>query len=189
MPVAAALSAAHLSAILFPDTLRRLYIARDNDPAGDGATTTLVDRARSAGIEALVLSPTLERFQRGPPAPRDRRASGGDPGADRGAGRRPLHGAGGVAGAGTRRGIVFDRTDGRGFPRAVGRGPRPRPSRGRSGGKRRGPAMAAADDFPAALSRLSIAKQNRRPSPSSAAASALRSAAGAGPPRPAPSSP
>ena len=57
MPVAAALSAAHLSAILFPDTLRRLYIARDNDPAGDGATTTLVDRARSVGIEALVLSP------------------------------------------------------------------------------------------------------------------------------------
>jgi len=62
MPVAAALSAAHLSAILFPDTLRRLYIARDNDPAGDGATTTLVDRARSVGIEALVLSPRLDDF-------------------------------------------------------------------------------------------------------------------------------
>ena len=62
MPVAAALSAAHLSAILFPDTLRRLYIARDNDPAGDGATSTLVDRARSVGIEALVLSPRLDDF-------------------------------------------------------------------------------------------------------------------------------
>ena len=34
---AAAFSAAHLAAILFPDTLRRLYIVRDNDPAGDGA--------------------------------------------------------------------------------------------------------------------------------------------------------
>ena len=37
MPMAAALSAAHLAAILFPATLRRLYIARDDDPAGDGA--------------------------------------------------------------------------------------------------------------------------------------------------------
>jgi hypothetical protein len=34
MPMLAALSAAHLSAILFPDTLRRLYIARDADAAG-----------------------------------------------------------------------------------------------------------------------------------------------------------
>ena len=45
--------------------------------------------------------------------------------------------------------------------------------------------MAAADDFPAALARLSIAKQNRRPSPSSAAAPALRFAPGAGPRPPA----
>jgi hypothetical protein len=36
MPMVAALSAAHLAAILFPATLRRLYIARDDDPAGDG---------------------------------------------------------------------------------------------------------------------------------------------------------
>jgi hypothetical protein len=62
MPAVAALSAAHLSAILFPDTLRRLYIARDNDPAGDGAMATLVDRAQAAGIEALVLSPQLGDF-------------------------------------------------------------------------------------------------------------------------------
>ena len=62
MPMVAALSAAHLSAILFPDALRRLYIARDNDPAGDGAMTTLIDRAQSAGIEALVLSPALSDF-------------------------------------------------------------------------------------------------------------------------------
>ncbi|WP_439402832.1 toprim domain-containing protein [Bradyrhizobium sp. DASA03068] len=59
MPMAAALSAAHLSAILFPDTLRRLYIARDDDPAGDSAMTTLIDRAQAAGIEAIVISPRL----------------------------------------------------------------------------------------------------------------------------------
>ncbi len=62
MPMVAALSAAHLSAILFPQALRRLYIARDNDLAGDGAMTTLIDRAQSAGIEALVLSPRLGDF-------------------------------------------------------------------------------------------------------------------------------
>ncbi|WFU25441.1 toprim domain-containing protein [Bradyrhizobium sp. CB1717] len=62
MPMAAALSAAHLSSILFPDTLRRLYIARDDDPAGDGAMATLIDRAQAAGIEAIVISPQLGDF-------------------------------------------------------------------------------------------------------------------------------
>ncbi|RWC97938.1 MAG: DNA primase [Mesorhizobium sp.] len=62
MPAVAALSAAHLSAILFPDTLRRLYIARDNDPAGDGAVATLIERTNAAGIEAMVLVPQLGDF-------------------------------------------------------------------------------------------------------------------------------
>jgi hypothetical protein len=62
MPMAAALSAAHLAAILFPDTLRRLYIARDDDPAGDSAMATLIDRAQKTGIEALPLSPRLGDF-------------------------------------------------------------------------------------------------------------------------------
>jgi len=62
MPVAAARSAANLVAILLPATLRRLYIARDNDPAGDNAVAKLVDRVRVAGIEALVLSPRLGDF-------------------------------------------------------------------------------------------------------------------------------
>ena len=62
MPMAAALSAAHLAAILFPDTLRRLYIARDDDPAGDGAMATLIERADQAGIEAIMLSPALGDF-------------------------------------------------------------------------------------------------------------------------------
>ena len=62
MPMVAALSAAHLSALLFPVTLRRLYIARDDDPAGDRAMTTLIERAHEAGIEAIVLSPRLGDF-------------------------------------------------------------------------------------------------------------------------------
>ena len=62
MPMAAALSAAHLSAMIFPPTLRRLYIVRDDDPAGDGACDTLTARAAEAGIEAVVLSPTLGDF-------------------------------------------------------------------------------------------------------------------------------
>jgi hypothetical protein len=62
MPMAAALSAAHLAAILFPGSLRRLYIARDADPAGNRARDTLVVRAQAAGIEAIVLSPELGDF-------------------------------------------------------------------------------------------------------------------------------
>ncbi|MBC9176736.1 MULTISPECIES: DUF7146 domain-containing protein [Alphaproteobacteria] len=62
MLMLAALSAAHLAAILFPDTLRRLYIVRDNDPAGDGARDTLIERANVAGIEAIVISPELGDF-------------------------------------------------------------------------------------------------------------------------------
>jgi len=62
MPMLAALSAAHLAAILFPDTLRRLYIVRDNDPAGNGARDSLIQRANVVGIEAIVFSPTLGDF-------------------------------------------------------------------------------------------------------------------------------
>ena len=61
MPMLAALSAAHLAAILFPDTLRRLYIVRDNDPAGDGARDRLIERANAVGIEAI-FSPALGDF-------------------------------------------------------------------------------------------------------------------------------
>lgn len=62
MPMLAALSAAHLAAILFPTTLRRLYIVRDRDPAGNGARDSLIERARSVGIDAVVLSPVLGDF-------------------------------------------------------------------------------------------------------------------------------
>ncbi|WP_449044999.1 DUF7146 domain-containing protein [Paracoccus versutus] len=57
MPMLAALSAAHLAAILFPPSLRRLYVVRDRDPAGDGARDSLVARATSLGIEAISLTP------------------------------------------------------------------------------------------------------------------------------------
>ncbi|WP_085984056.1 DUF7146 domain-containing protein [Allomesorhizobium alhagi] len=62
MPMLAALSAAHLAAIQFPDTLRRLYILRDDDPPGDGARDSLVERAIAAEIEAIVISPQLGDF-------------------------------------------------------------------------------------------------------------------------------
>ena len=62
LPMAAALSANHLAALLLPSTLRRLYIARDNDPAGRRAADTLTGRAHDGGIEALVLTPTLGDF-------------------------------------------------------------------------------------------------------------------------------
>jgi hypothetical protein len=62
MPMAAALSANHLAALLLPLTLRRLYIARDADAAGDMALAALTERADAAGIEALALSPRMGDF-------------------------------------------------------------------------------------------------------------------------------
>lgn len=62
MPIAAATSSAHLAAILFPPILRRLYVARDKDAAGDAACGILTDRAQAAGIEILSLTPALGDF-------------------------------------------------------------------------------------------------------------------------------
>jgi hypothetical protein len=62
LPMVAALSANHLAALLFRVTLRRLYVVRDNDLAGDFAVATLTRRAEAAGIEALTLSPRLGDF-------------------------------------------------------------------------------------------------------------------------------
>ncbi|MFT3987956.1 helix-turn-helix domain-containing protein [Aestuariivirga sp.] len=62
MAMAAALSAAPLAAILFPDTLRRLCIIRGNDTAVDGTRDSLIERANAVGIDAIVLSPTLGYF-------------------------------------------------------------------------------------------------------------------------------
>jgi hypothetical protein len=62
MAMAAALSAGHLAALLLPPTLRRLYIARDADAAGDMALAALTERAAAAGIEVLALSPRRGDF-------------------------------------------------------------------------------------------------------------------------------
>ena len=62
MPMAAALSAHHLAALELPHSLRRLYIARDADAAGDKALAALTERTEVAGIEALTLSPRTGDF-------------------------------------------------------------------------------------------------------------------------------
>lgn len=62
MSMIAALSSAHLAALLLPSTMRRLYVLRDNDAAGKKASAILVDRATAEGIEAIVLVPRLGDF-------------------------------------------------------------------------------------------------------------------------------
>ncbi len=62
LPMIAALSAAHLSALHFTPPLRRIYVARDNDAAGHQAADALAERAIKAGIEALMLTAQLGDF-------------------------------------------------------------------------------------------------------------------------------
>ena len=62
MPMVAALSSAHLAALILPAGLRRLYIARDNDRAGHRAAEALGIRANADGIEDIVLTPHADDF-------------------------------------------------------------------------------------------------------------------------------
>ncbi|WP_315769909.1 MULTISPECIES: toprim domain-containing protein [unclassified Bradyrhizobium] len=62
LPVAAALSANHLATLLWPVTLRRLYVAVDADAAGITAAQALSVRALDAGIEVIALCPRLGDF-------------------------------------------------------------------------------------------------------------------------------
>lgn len=62
LPVLAALSAAHLSAVRFPPGLRRLYVVCDRDPAGDAAREALVARAAAVGVDAVALVPVWGDF-------------------------------------------------------------------------------------------------------------------------------
>ncbi|NIE81474.1 toprim domain-containing protein [Asaia sp. As-1742] len=62
LPLAACLSSTHLAALIFPPLLRRLYVLRDDDPAGDHAVATLDARTGEAGIELIALSPRLGDF-------------------------------------------------------------------------------------------------------------------------------
>jgi hypothetical protein len=61
-PLAAATSSTHLAAILFPPSLRRLYVARDRDAAGDVAYAILTERTQAVGIELRPLMPALGDF-------------------------------------------------------------------------------------------------------------------------------
>ena len=62
LPVVAALSANHLAALQLPDTLQRLYIAADSDPAGLAAADDLGTRVSDAGIDVRRLAPRLGDF-------------------------------------------------------------------------------------------------------------------------------
>ncbi len=62
LPMAAALSANHLAAIALSSILRPLYIACDAGAAGDTVQAVLLQRAETAGIEAIPLSPRLGDF-------------------------------------------------------------------------------------------------------------------------------
>jgi len=58
MPTVAAGSASHLTALILPATVRRLYIVMDRDPAGERAAARLISSATGAGIEAIRITPT-----------------------------------------------------------------------------------------------------------------------------------
>ena len=91
LPMVAALSANHLAALLFPPTLRRLYVARDRDPAGDAAMASLHHRADGCRDRDAWPVAQLRRLQRGSPPAGHRRLPGICAPATRPAGRRALH--------------------------------------------------------------------------------------------------
>lgn len=62
LPLVAGLSAAHLAALAFPGSLRRLYVARDKDTAGFAACRTITERAIALGIETCPIDPRLDDF-------------------------------------------------------------------------------------------------------------------------------
>lgn len=62
LPMVAGLSANHLAALELAPTLRRLYVACDNDAAGRIAAARLHARGTDSGIEVRDLVPTLADF-------------------------------------------------------------------------------------------------------------------------------
>lgn len=62
MSMVAALSAAHLAALILPSDLHRLYVARDNDEAGRLALEKLRERGEQDGIDVRPLVPRAEDF-------------------------------------------------------------------------------------------------------------------------------
>lgn len=59
LPMVAATSANHLAAVELPTSLRRLYIVRDDDPAGRAAGNILGTRAAEAGVDVVILDSVL----------------------------------------------------------------------------------------------------------------------------------
>ncbi len=62
VPHVAALSGAHLGALILPPGLRHLYIARDADRAGEQGAAILRQRAEAAGILVTDLDPREDDF-------------------------------------------------------------------------------------------------------------------------------
>ena len=60
LPSVAALSAAHLAALVLPSTLRRLYIAEETDQAGRHGARRLAERAEAQGVEARSLTTPMQ---------------------------------------------------------------------------------------------------------------------------------
>ena len=56
------LTANHLAAFAYPALIKRLWIARDNDEAGESAARRLADRADADGIEPVILTPERDDF-------------------------------------------------------------------------------------------------------------------------------
>lgn len=72
MPLIAALTANHLAALAFPPALRRLYVLRERDPAGDRAFAVLKERAAATGLDLRAIASQLNDLND------DRRAFGAD---------------------------------------------------------------------------------------------------------------
>ena len=62
LPMVAALSASHLGALVLPQGLQRLYIARDRDAAGRWAFERLAKCARESNVVVLPLDPVANDF-------------------------------------------------------------------------------------------------------------------------------
>lgn len=62
LPMIAALSASHLTALVLPIGLRRIYISQDDDDAGTHAAETFANRAGNHFIEPFVLRPRTRDF-------------------------------------------------------------------------------------------------------------------------------
>ena len=62
LPMVAALSATHLTALVLPPGLRRLYVVQDNDRSGKRAAQALGVRAQADDIEAIALRPQTDDF-------------------------------------------------------------------------------------------------------------------------------